>query len=255
MAIPKFHDTNDPDDYIAWESKVSKLFRMYKVRSDKRVDLASLELEGYAQLWWEQLKDSLEVPIESWNDMKKEMYKRFVPHHYARDLYKKLQELKQGIKSVDEYYKEMESTLSRAHIVESEEQSMACFLNGLTFPIKKIVEFLTYENLVELVHQAMKAERQVADELKYVKTKSFFANKASSSTTPMAQVTPPSNTKGAPPLPSSTFKKTTSSPQASKSYVTCYKCGGQGHKSFECTNKKVMIVNDNGDYESMSIKL
>ena len=54
--------------------------------------------------------------------MKKEMHKRFVPHHNARDLYKKLQELKQGIKSVDEYYKEMESTLSRAHIVESEER-------------------------------------------------------------------------------------------------------------------------------------
>ena len=39
--------------------------------------------------------------------MKEEMYKRFVPTHYTRDLYKKLQELKQGVRSVDEYYKEM----------------------------------------------------------------------------------------------------------------------------------------------------
>ena len=130
--------------------------------------------------------------------MKKEIHKCFVAHHYARDLYKKLQELKQGIKSVDEYYKEMESTLSHAHIVESEEQSMAHFLNGLTFPIKKIVEFLPYENLVELVQQAMKAERQVADELKYVKAKSFFTNKASSSTQPMSQASTQGNTKGAP---------------------------------------------------------
>ena len=48
---------------------------------------------------------------------------------------------------------------------------MARFLNGLTYPIKKIVEFQPYENLVELIYQAMKAERQVADELKYVKDK------------------------------------------------------------------------------------
>ena len=131
-----------------------------------------------------------------------------MPHHYARDLYKKLQELKQGLKTVDEYYKEMESTLSRAHIVESEEQSMARFLNGLTNPIRKIVEFQPYENLVELVHQTMKVEHQVAEELKYVQTKSFFANKASSSTQPMAQASPQGNAKGTPTQPSPTFKKT-----------------------------------------------
>ena len=36
------------------------------------------------------------------------------------------------------------------------------------------------------------------------------------------------------------------------SQLNCLKCGGLGHKSFECTNKKVMIVNANGDYEYMS---
>ena len=103
----------------------------------------------------------------------------------------------------------MESTLSRAHIVESEEQSMARFLNGLTYPIKKIVEFQPYENLVELVHQAMKAERQVAEELKYVKAKSFFATRASSSTQPMTQVHAQGNVKGSTPQPPTTSKKTT----------------------------------------------
>ena len=51
--------------------------------------------------------------------MKEEMYKRFVPTHNTRDLYKKLQELKQGLKSVDEYYKEMEISMMRANIEES----------------------------------------------------------------------------------------------------------------------------------------
>ena len=98
--------------------------------------------------------------------MKETMYKRFVPSHYTRDLYKKLQELKQGLKSVDEYYKEMEISMMRANVNEYEEQSMARFMNGLNYPIKKIVEFQPYAALVELVHQASKAERHVLEELK-----------------------------------------------------------------------------------------
>ena len=68
----------------------------------------------------------------------------------------------------------------------------------------------------------------------------------------MTQASPQGNAKSAPTQPSTTFKKTVPSTQTGKSYVTCYKCGGQGHKSFECNNKKVMIVNETGDYESMS---
>jgi len=40
--------------------------------------------------------------------MKVLMRRRFVPNHYYRDLYLKLQGLNQGYRSVDEYFKEME---------------------------------------------------------------------------------------------------------------------------------------------------
>ena len=69
------------------------------------------------------------------------MYARFVPNHYRQDLFNKLQKLKQGLKSVEEYYKEMEMSLMRGAIDESEEQTIARFLLGLNRPIRKIVEF------------------------------------------------------------------------------------------------------------------
>ena len=40
--------------------------------------------------------------------MKDVMGDRFVPTHYTRDLFKKLKLLKQGTKTVEEYYQEME---------------------------------------------------------------------------------------------------------------------------------------------------
>ena len=73
--------------------------------------------------------------------MKDVMIARFVPTYYNRDLFKKLQLLKQGTKSVEEYYKEMEIAMIRANATEDDEQTMARFLNGLNHPIKKIADF------------------------------------------------------------------------------------------------------------------
>ena len=59
------------------------------------------------------------------------MRRRFVPNHYYRDLYLKLQGLNQGYKTVDEYHKEMKIAMIRANVVEDREATMARFLNGL----------------------------------------------------------------------------------------------------------------------------
>jgi hypothetical protein len=50
----------------------------------------------------------VERPIASWEKMKVLMRRQFVPNHYYRDLYMKLQGFSQGFRSVDEYFKEME---------------------------------------------------------------------------------------------------------------------------------------------------
>ena len=127
--------------------------------------------------------------------MKDVMRARFVPTYYNRDLFKKLQLLKQGTKSVEEYYKEMEIAMIRANVTEDDEQTMARFLNGLNHPIKKIADFQPYSNLIELVHQATKAERQVQDDFKYAKysSKTYgFSNNQASTTPPTSTSTKPS---------------------------------------------------------------
>jgi hypothetical protein len=50
--------------------------------------------------------------------MKVLMRRHFMPNHYYKDLYLKLQSLHQGSKLVDEYYKEMEITIIQANIIE-----------------------------------------------------------------------------------------------------------------------------------------
>ena len=98
--------------------------------------------------------------MRTWEDMKRIMQKRFVPSHYHRDLFQKLQTLKQGNRSVEDYFKEMEMSMMRANIVEDREATMARFLAGLNSEIANIVEMQHYVELDDMVHMAIKIERQ-----------------------------------------------------------------------------------------------
>src|SRR3954465_15021562 len=67
--------------------------------------------------------------------------------------------------------------MMRSHIDEDEEHTIARFLNGLNYPIQNIVEFQPYTTIVQLVHQATKAERQVKKEAIHERTKAYYADK------------------------------------------------------------------------------
>ena len=56
-------------------------------------------------------RKNLEAPIDSWYEFKESMRKRFIPQYFQRDMAQKLQALKQGRKSVEDYYKEMDTLM------------------------------------------------------------------------------------------------------------------------------------------------
>ena len=97
--------------------------------------MAVIEFTDYALIWWDQLvtgrRRDRARPIEGWTELKALMRKRFVPNHYYRELYQKLQNLYQGSMSVEDYYTEMEVAMIRANVVEDREATMARFLGGL----------------------------------------------------------------------------------------------------------------------------
>jgi hypothetical protein len=63
------------------------------------------------------------------------MRARFVPSYYARDMINKLQQLKQGARSVEEYYQELQIGMLRCNLVEREDAAMARFFTGLNHKI------------------------------------------------------------------------------------------------------------------------
>ena len=135
------------------------IFECHSYFEEKKVKLAIIELTVYAIIRWDQLvmnkRRNHERLIETWEEMKATMRRRFVPSHYYRDLYKKLQSLTQGYKSVDDYHKEMEIAMIRANLEEHREATMTRFLNGLNWDIANVVELQHYVELEDMVHMAI----------------------------------------------------------------------------------------------------
>ena len=186
--------------------------------------------------------------------MKRVMRRRFVPSHYYRELYLKLQGLYQGNRSVDEYYKEMEMAMIRANVEEDREATMARFLNGLNREIANTIEIHHYVELEYLVHIAIKVERQLKRGSTRPKPalqtsslapwRSSYSKKEESSSTSKAKFEPkPATTHTA-------FQGKPASTSTHSSEIKCFKCQGRGHIASQCPNKRVMAIRKDGAIES-----
>ena len=129
---------------MEWELKIRHVFSCNQYTEEHKVKLAAAEFSGYALIWWNnhqrERRMNEEPLVDTWEDMRRIMRKRYVPASYNRELKLKLQKLSKGSRSVEEYYKEMEVIMMRAKVVEDNEVTMDRFLSGLNGDIKDVVE-------------------------------------------------------------------------------------------------------------------
>ncbi|XP_012853107.1 PREDICTED: uncharacterized protein LOC105972678 [Erythranthe guttata] len=257
VTIPPFQGRNDPEAYLEWEKKIEMVFECHNYSENKKVKLAAIEFTDYAIIWWDQLlkerRRNYEQPVETWDEMKAIMRKRFIPNYYHRELFNKLQRLTQGSRSVDEYHKEMEVAMIRASVQEDREATMARFLHGLNREIADVVEMQHYVELTDMVHQAIKVEQQLKRRnLARKGTGAITSN--SWKAAPKRDEWPSTKPKFEPSKdakPATTFKQGNTEPSTSKNRdMKCFKCHGRGHIASECPNKKVMVLNAQGEIES-----
>ena len=107
MSIPIFTGREDADAYLEWAEQCDQIFRVHNLSDQRHVNLTLVEFSGCALTWWNQIQENQLVlgceHINTWEEMKQVMRRRFVPSSYQRDLRNRLQMLRQGKRSVDEY--------------------------------------------------------------------------------------------------------------------------------------------------------
>ncbi|KAK1601965.1 hypothetical protein QYE76_027070 [Lolium multiflorum] len=266
FSIPRFEGGTDVEEYLTWELKIERLWRLHPdYTEDKKIKLASSEFDGYALRWWDALvqnrEEDGELPIVTWRTMKAAMRARFVPTNYLRSVFDKLTQLKQGVLTVDAYYMEMEMLMQRARVRESLEMTMQRFLNGLKFNIKGIVRHHKYATMNELLHHAREAESQLAEEAQQrgrATGAGRYTPRPPPSTAPSTRPTDVPSSSSKPvsnvshtkkPVPAASGTGSSMSTARNRDMV-CHTCGGKGHFKKDCPNRKVMIINEDNEYET-----
>ncbi|VFQ73772.1 unnamed protein product [Cuscuta campestris] len=162
VDIPTFEGKNDPEKFLEWLNTVERVFDFKEVSDEKKVKIVALKFRKYASTWWTNTctkrRRNHKEPLATWAKMKSLLKKKFLPAEYVRENFAKLQTLKQGSKSVEEYTREFEELLLRCDLQEDDEQTFARYLFGLNLQIASIVELQSYESLEELTKLALKVE-------------------------------------------------------------------------------------------------
>jgi hypothetical protein len=183
--------------------------------------------------------------------------------------------LKQGARSVEEYYQELQIDMLRCNLEKREDAAMARFFTGLNREIQDILEYKDYTNITRLFHFACKAEREVQGRHASVKTNFSIGitnswQRNNGRTTPLS----PSPSRVAPSTSNNNNKpqavvtnSATHAPSATKSTpppvesaasssrardIQCHRCKGLGHVMRDCSSKRVLVVIDDGEYSFSS---
>ncbi|KAI0529218.1 hypothetical protein KFK09_001765 [Dendrobium nobile] len=218
-----------------------------EIKPDRIVKLVAIKLKKNASLWWENLKRTRlregRSKIVSWEKMK-ELQRKYLPEQYKQELFLKLHRIQQNQLTVEEYVAEFEQLSLKCDMVESEENTIARFLEGLQPAIGNVVQLQSYWTFQDVVNLALKVEKQ-QKKAKMVQNrwsnKGEFKEKSSSKDD--------ANSSGQTRVIDT--NQIVKKPINAANYPArkCFKCHGFGHIASSCPNRRVITMLQDDEQE------
>ena len=135
QRLPMYSGEFDHKAYIDWELKIDNKFDEHDLSEKEKIYIASNVLTEYALLEWKHICRHNKV-LESWEDFKFLFRDAFIPSYYADYLLAKLDKLKQGSRTVREYFHVFKTCIMFGGLDECMEDVMSRFMKGLNSEIR-----------------------------------------------------------------------------------------------------------------------
>ncbi|XP_010450321.1 PREDICTED: uncharacterized protein LOC104732469 [Camelina sativa] len=245
LEIPKFHGGSSPEDLLDWFVTVEEILEFKRVPLERCVPLIAIRFRHRAAAWWAQLKTTRsrqgKEKITSWSKLRKHMQKKILPFNYEQLLFQKLQNLRQGNRTVEEYATEFFLLINRVEVRDSEQQLISRFIGGLRQQIQHTLNLFHPLSIAEAHQQAITIETQTKGN--YSGWSSSRLNRQPSPATPFApEVTVPVPAKETAIVPVDTNRPVRTGT------LRCFACGEPGHRQSACPtrNRRGLLLDDTG---------
>ncbi|KAL9684326.1 hypothetical protein QQ045_021762 [Rhodiola kirilowii] len=163
VDIPDFDGGLKAEEFIDWLSQVEEVLDFKEVPDDRRVSLVTFHLRGRAQVWWQQVKKSRvregKAKIANWQKFMKHIRQAFLPYNFERELYQWFQNLRQGVRSVDEYTTDFYQLLARTNVHESPLQLVSRYIGGLKLQLQDVLNMFDPVTVSEAHQRALQVEK------------------------------------------------------------------------------------------------
>jgi hypothetical protein len=123
-------------------------------------------LKGHAALWWVEMQADRHCQgkkkIKSWDRMIAKMKEKFIPRDYQISLFRRMQNLRQKLMTVKEYTEEFYRLNIRVGHRESNDEKLARYINGLRYEIQDEISMATIRMVEDAYQLALKAEEKLS---------------------------------------------------------------------------------------------
>jgi hypothetical protein len=267
MDVPVYEGNLDVEELLDWIRALDTYFDYEYIEEDKKVRHAVTRLKGHATLWWDELQADRSCQgkqkIKSWDRMIAKMKAKFIPRDYQISLFRKMQNLRQKLMTVKEYTEEFYRLNIRVGHRESNDEKVARYMNGLRYEIQDEISMATIRTVEDAYQMALKVEEKLSRKQgqrgqgrsqprgkavaqdKYQKPKEEwkkpqgkFERGGTSQRGPYAEQQGQQNEQRGGYADNNRFPHTRGRGRGQGGVITCFTCGKNGHKSFDCPDKK-----------------
>ncbi|XP_059289964.1 uncharacterized protein LOC132043503, partial [Lycium ferocissimum] len=249
VELPKFKGGSDPEEFLEWKLQSERIFLTNNISNVLKAKHDLTQFEGYASTWLESKKRKRAqwhiYDVPTWQELIELMEARYVTPDYYQGVIKRVYMLRQGSKSVEEYFDEFENLRLKSKIEEHLNYTVIRFVANLNHDISKPMRPHFYTTLEEAFHDATKVEADLKAEKSY-KAKNVSSLSWSKNRWEKAKITTPT--------PQAKFDYKAKGEDKAKggnnakhnlshpSTIQCFKCQGRGHIASECPNRRAIVV-------------
>jgi hypothetical protein len=253
MDIPVYEGNLDVEELLDWIRALDTYFDYEDVEEDKKVKHVVTRLKGHATLWWDELQADRRCKgkqkIKSWDRMIAKMKAKFIPKDYQITLFRRMQNLRQKLMSVKEYTEEFYKLNIRAGHHESDDEKVSRYMNGLRYDIQDEMSMMTIRTVEDAYQMALKVEEKLSRKKSQrgrgrsqPRGKTVVQDRNQKPKEewkkPQYQTERGGSSQRGQYADNNTFPRARGRGRGRGGVIKCFTCGKNGHKSYECPDKK-----------------